>query len=225
MRVGIIGSSSVAQTLASGFLQKGHDVMVGTRDPKKTLANTTVGPMGQQPLSAWAKAHPKAKVGTFAQAAQHGEVLVMAVHGANIAEAVKAAGPDNLAGKLVLDTSNPLDFRPDGAHKPANIPDSCIQVAQRTAPKAKFVKAWNATPGHSMVDPKQPGGGDQLICGDDAKAKEQAAKILKEFGWRVADVGGSNMGPYVEGAALAAINYAAKTNDWGWIVSLNGRKA
>ncbi|MFA5944334.1 MAG: NAD(P)-binding domain-containing protein [Candidatus Thermoplasmatota archaeon] len=225
MRVGIIGSGGVAQNLGAGFLAKGHDVVIGTRDPKAALAKTAPDAMGTPPISAWLKANPKAKVVTMAEAAKHGEILVLAVHGQNVAEAVKTAGPDNLAGKLVLDTSNPLEFGANGAHKPKSIPDSCMQVAQRAAPKARFVKAWNCTPGHLMVNPKTPGGGDQLICGDDAKAKEQAAKILKDFGWGVADVGDASMAPYVEGMGLAVINQAVKSNDWGWIVKLNGRKA
>ncbi len=225
MRVGILGSGGVAQNLGAGFLAKGHEVVIGTRDPKATLAKSSPDAMGLPPLSAWLKTNPKAKVATMAEAAKAGEVLVLAVHGQNVAEAVKAAGPDNLAGKLVLDTSNPLEFGANGAHKPKNIPDSCMQVAQRAAPKAKFVKAWNCTPGHLMVNPKTPGGGDQLICGDDAAAKQQATKILKEFGWGVADVGDASMAPYVEGMGLAVINQAVKTNDWGWIVKLNGRKS
>lgn len=76
-----------------------------------------------------------------------------------------------------------------------------------------------------MTDPQAVGGGDQVICGDDAKAKEQAAKILKDFGWGVLDAGDSSMGPYVEGMGLAVINWAAKSNDWGWVVKINGRKA
>jgi len=225
MRIGIIGSGDVARTLAVGFLGKGHDVVIGARDPKKNLADTKPGQFGQPSFADWAKANAKIKVQTMADAARHGEVLVLAVHGANVEEAVKAAGPDNLAGKLVLDTTNPLDFGANGAHLPKNIKDSCMQTAQRTAPKANFVKAWNCTPGGSMVNPKQPGGGDQLICGNDAKAKEQAAKILKDFGWGVADVGDATMAPYIEGAALAVINWAAKNNDWGWVVKINGRKA
>ena len=224
MRVGIIGSGGVAQNLGAGFLAKGHEVVIGTRDPKASLAKTAPDAMGTPPISAWLKANPKAKVVTMAEAAKHGEVVVLAVHGQNIAEAVKNAGPDNLAGKLVLDTSNPLEFGANGAHKPKTIPDSCMQVAQRAAPKARLVKAWNCTPGHLMVNPKTPGGGDQFICGDDAKAKEQAAKILKDFGWGVADVGDASMAPYVEGMGLAVINQAVKSNDWGWIVKLNGRK-
>lgn len=212
MRVGVLGSGDVGKILANGFAAKGHDVMVGTRDPKGTKGTELKAKVGN------------AKVGSFAEAARHGEVLVFAVHGANVQEAVKEAGPENLAGKLVLDTTNPLEFGPNGAHLPASIKDSCLQTAQRAAPKAHFVKAWNATPGHCMVNPKQ-GPGDQLICGDDAEAKEQAAAILKEFGWRVADVGDASMAPFIEGAALSAINYAVKANDWGWILKLEGRKA
>lgn len=224
MRVGIIGSGQVGQTLAAGFAAKGHLVVMGARDPKANLAKTEPGPMGQQPLAAWGKANPKVRIGTFAQAAEHGEVLVLAVHGENIGEAVKIAGPDKMAGKLVLDTSNPLEFTPTGLYKHHAIPDSCLQVAQRAAPKAKFVKAWNCTPGHSMVDPKQ-GPGDQLLCGDDKAAKEQAAKVLKEFGWGSVDIGTADKAPYVEGVALAICNYALATNDWNWIVKLPGRKA
>ena len=205
MRVGVIGSGQVGLTLAAGFKAKGHDVLVGSRDRSKKL---------QLP--------PGMRQGSFAEAARHGEVLVLCVHGANVAEAVQAAGADDLAGKLVLDTTNPLDFGPHGAHLPKSIPDSCLQVAQRTAPKANFVKAWNCTPGHLMVDPKV-GRGDQLICGNDAAAKEQATKILDSFGWNVADVGDATMAPYIEGTALAVINWAAKTDDWGWILKLQGR--
>lgn len=212
MKVGIIGSGDVGRILASGFASRGHDVVIGSRDPKKAASDPK--------LSAWTKANPKVKASSFAEAAKHGEVLVFCVHGANVAEAVQQAGPANMAGKLVIDTTNPLEWRPSGgAHVPRSIPDSCLQVAQRAAPKAHFVKAWNCTPGHLMVNPRQ-GPGDQLICGDDAKAKEQAAAILKDFGWAVRDVGDSSMAPYVEGTALAVINWAAKANDWGWILRL-----
>lgn len=225
MRVGILGTGGVAQNLGAGFLAQGHEVVLGTRDPRATLAKSAPDQTGTPPVSAWMKQNPAAKLATMAEAAKTAEVVVLAVHGSNVAEAVKTAGPDNLAGKLVLDTSNPLEFGPQGAHKPTSIPDSCLQVAQRAAPKAHFVKAFNCTPGHLMVHPKVPGGGDQLICGDDAKAKEQATRILKDFGWGVADVGGSDMAPYVEGMGLAVINQAVKSNDWGWVVKLNGRKA
>lgn len=224
MRVGVIGSGQVGQILAAGFASKGHLVVLGARDPAANLAKTEAARPDLQTLSAWSKANPKVRVGTFAQAAQHGEVLVLCVKAPHVADAVAMAGPENLAGKLVLETSNPLEFKPTGLYKHHAIPDSGLQMAQRAAPKAKFVKAWNCTPGHLMVDPKQ-GPGDQLLCGDDKAAKEQAARILKEFGWRSVDIGAADKAPYVEAVALAICNYALATNDWGWIVSLPGRKA
>jgi predicted dinucleotide-binding enzyme len=222
MRVGVIGSGQVGQTLAAGFAAKGHLVVLGARDPAAKLKAEPAKP-GETPLIEWSKANPKVKVGTFAQAAMHGEVLVLCVKGPHVADAVKMAGPEIMAGKLVLETSNPLEFGPRGLHKHHAIPDSGLQMAQRAAPQAKFVKAWNCSPGPLMVDPKQ-GPGDQLICGDDAEAKKQAAKILESFGWRSVDVGTADKAPYVEAVALAICNYAAATNDWGWIISLPGRK-
>jgi 8-hydroxy-5-deazaflavin:NADPH oxidoreductase len=225
MRIGIIGTGGVAQVLGAGFLAKGHDVVMGTRDPKATLARTEPSATRAPPISSWLKANPKARLATMAEAAKHGEVIVLAVHGDGVPEAVKQAGPENLAGKLVLDTTNPLDFKPTGLYKHPSIPDSCLQVAQRLAPKAKLVKAWNCTPGGQMVDPKA-GVGDQLICGDDAQAKAQAAKILKDFGWRSADVGTADKAPFVEATAIAICNYAINNGqDWGWYVHLPGRKA
>lgn len=221
MNVGVIGSGSVGQALAAGFAARGHNVVIGTRDPKASLAVTKPGPMGQPPLSVFAKANPKVKVATMADAAKHGEVVVLAVHGEHTAEAVKAAGPANLAGKLVLDTGNPLEFGPNGIHWAKGVKDSCLQTAQRAAPQAKVVKAWNCTPGGQMVDPKfKEGLGDQLICGDDAAAKEQAKRILKEFGWNAVDCGDASVAPYVESTAIAICNYALKTNDWTWGVKL-----
>ena len=125
----------------------------------------------------------------------------------------------------MLDTSNPLEFTPAGLYKSKAIPDSCLQVAQRAAPKARFVKAWNCTPGAQMVDPAS-GPGDQFICGDDAAAKQQAARILKEFGWNTADVGAADKAPFVEATAIAVCNYAINNGqDWNWIVKLPGRKS
>ncbi|MFO1532288.1 MAG: NADPH-dependent F420 reductase [Thermoplasmatota archaeon] len=221
MRIGIIGSGGVGQTLAAGFAAKGHEVILGARDPKANLAVATPNAMGQPPLSAWAKANPKVRIATFADAAKHGEVLVFAVKGEQSGSAIKAAGAENMAGKLVLDTTNPLAFGANGIHKAAAIQDSCLETAQRAAPKANFVKAWNCTPSSQMVDPKfKEGRADQLICGNDAKAKEQATKILKDFGWNVVDAGDATIAPYVEATAIAICNYAMKSNDWTWAMKL-----
>ncbi len=221
MRIAVLGTGGVAQNLASGFLAKGHEVVIGTRDPKASTARVAPDQMGTPGLGTWLKTNQKVKVHAFADAAKWGEVIVFAIKGEQVAAAVKAAGPDHLAGKLVLDTTNPLEFGANGIHKAKSIPDSCLQVIQRAAPKAKVVKAFNCTPGHLMVNPKNRG--DQLICGDDKAAKEQATKILKEFGWDVADVGTADKAPYVEAVSIAACNYALATNDWNWVVALPGR--
>src|SRR5712672_4312213 len=93
-RIGVIGSGDVAQTLASGFLKHGHEVMMGTRDTAK--------------LTDWKAANTKGQVGSFADAAKFGEVIVLAVKGTVAAEAVRAAGAQNVAGKPVIDATNPI---------------------------------------------------------------------------------------------------------------------
>lgn len=207
-KIGILGSGMVAQILGNGFLKHGHSVVFGTRDPETKRADLK-------------KAVPEANVLSFAQAASQAEIVVMAIFGEHVESAVKAAGPENLAGKLVLDTSNPLSFGPNGAHKPASITDSCLQTIQRAAPKAHLVKAWNCVPGPLMVNPNFAGGpGDQFICGNDAGAKKKAAEILKQFGWNAIDVGDASVAPYVEGMGLTVINYGAKANDWNWGLKL-----
>lgn len=206
--VAILGSGQVAQVLGKGFAARGYKVTFGTRDPKAKKKELQ-------------SAVPTAGVATMDAAAKAGDLVVMAIHGTNVADAVAAAGPANLAGKLILDTSNPLDFGPAGAHKPASIPDSCLQVIQRAAPKARVVKAWNCVPGPVMVDPKFPGGpGDQFICGDDSAAKAEATRILQSFGWNALDVGDATIAPYVEGMGLAVINHGARANAWNWGLKL-----
>jgi hypothetical protein len=208
MRIGIIGSGSVGQVLAAGFAKKGHQVMVGTRDPAAKR-------------EALAAAAARAQVGTFEAAAQHGEVVVFCVNGAAGGDALRLAGPENLAGKVVLDTTNPLEPGPTGIHNPAAVRDSLLQQWQRTAPQARFVKAWNCVPGAMMVDPPFTAGpGTQFICGDDASAKQQAAKLLADFGWESIDLGGSDMGPYVEAMAIAVFKHGARSGRWDWGLKL-----
>ena len=105
MKIGIIGSGIVAQTLAGGFLKHGHDVVMGTRDPAK--------------LAEWAQQNSRGKVGTFSDAARFAELAVLAVKGTAAADAVRAAGGANLAGKPVIDATNPIAEAPpvDGVLK------------------------------------------------------------------------------------------------------------
>lgn len=177
-KVAILGSGIVGDTLANGFLAKGHAVRRGSRDPGK--------------LADWkASAKGDASTGTFADAAAWCDVAVLCVKG-SAAEAVVTEVGSSLAGKLVLDTTNPI-----GDVAPVNgvlnyftkQNESLMERLQAKAPKAKFVKAWSCVGAPFMVDPKLDPRGTMFICGNDAAAKTQATEILTSFGWDSEDMG------------------------------------
>ena len=179
-RIGVLGSGEVAQTLARGFKKKGYDALVGTRDPGK--------------LAAFSKESGVA-VATFADAASHGAVLVLAVKGTAALSVLELAGRSALEGKIVIDTTNPIaDEPPDqGILRYFTEPNaSLMERLQSAYPKARFVKAWNSVGNRFMVDPKLPGGPPTMFfCGDDAGAKEVVDRLLREFGWETEDIGGA----------------------------------
>lgn len=174
MKVGVLGSGEVGQVLASGFVSRGHDVMIGSRTPDS------------EPLKQWKKsAGARASTGTFRDAAKHGEVVVVSVLGSGADQALELAGPSNLDGKLVIDTTNALDFSkgmPPGLFTTPT--ESLSERIQRKLPKARVVKCFNIVPNSMMVDPKVPGGPpDMIICGNDPTAKQETIALLKSFGW------------------------------------------
>jgi 8-hydroxy-5-deazaflavin:NADPH oxidoreductase len=182
MRVGVLGSGQVGQALARAFGDRGHDVMLGSRDPgKEDVASWLAGP-GEGIVA-----------GTFAETAAHGELLVLAVLGGAVEEAIGLARPEALAGKVVIDATNPLDF---SAGFPPRLlwghTDSGGERAQRAAPDARVVKAFNIIGNAYFVEPRL--GGDRptmMIAGDDADAKATVSQIVQDFGWPPAlDVGG-----------------------------------
>lgn len=177
MKIGILGSGDVGQALGSGLARHGHDVMVGTRDPKK--------------LEEW-RVETKAKVGSFADAAKHGEIVILALNGAGTLDALKIGGPASFAGKLVLDATNPLDFSegmPPGLF--VGTTDSLGEQVQRALPQARVVKCFNTVTNSQMIDPKfAEGTPPMLVCGNDADAKAQTERFLKSVGWPgILDVG------------------------------------
>lgn len=179
-KIGILGSGQVAQTLALGFKKHGHDVMVGSREPSK--------------LQAWqAEKGAGIALGDFAQTAQFADIVVVAVLGRACISALDLAGHANLAGKVVIDTANPIDDKP-----PVNgvLPyfvggnDSLMEQLQRHVPAARFVKAFNSVGNPFMVNPNFPGGRPTMfICGNDAAAKKEVAQICDQFGWDAEDAG------------------------------------
>lgn len=203
-RIGVLGSGSVGETLADGFLKHGHEVMRGSRDPKK--------------LAAWKeKAGAKASVGTFAETAKFGELIVLAVKGGAAEEAVKLAGPDALAGKPVLDTTNPIGGAPQNGVLPyfTSFQESLMERLQKVAPRAHFVKAFNSVGAPAMVNPNFPGGPPTMfICGNDASAKSATKEILTRFGWETEDVGGVEAARAVEPLCILWCIPGFVKNDW-----------
>jgi predicted dinucleotide-binding enzyme len=181
MKVGILGSGAVAESLAAGFLAHGHTVMLGTRRPEK--------------LEQWATQHPPAAIGSVADTAAFGELIVLAVKGTGALDALTAAGGPNLAGKTVIDATNPIADAPpvDGVLQYfTTLDDSLMERLQRAFPDAHFVKAFNSVGNACMVNPRFEGGTPTMfICGNDAAAKATVVAVLEQFGWEPADMGGA----------------------------------
>src|SRR4051812_29325265 len=183
MKLGVLGTGSVGQTIASKLVKLGHEIKLGARDA------------GNEKAAAWAEATgPNASHGTFADAAASGEILFNCTSGAASLEVLRAANEANLRGKILIDVSNPLDFskgRPPALFTPSG--DSLAEQIQRAFPELKVVKALNTVTAAVMVDPGSIAGGehDAFVCGDDAGAKGQVTDILRGwFGWKhVVDVG------------------------------------
>jgi predicted dinucleotide-binding enzyme len=179
-KVGIIGSGIVGETLANGFVTHDYEVLIGTNTPAKRdeLKTRTGG---------------RAHVGSFADAAMFGEIVVLATKGTAAESALKAAGLEHFAGKTVIDTTNPIADAP-----PVNgvlrffttLDDSLMERLQRLAPDANFVKAFSCVGNALMVNPSLPGGRPTMfICGNSEHAKSTVAGILDQFGFEVEDMG------------------------------------
>lgn len=204
MKVGVLGSGDVAKVLAGGFLRHGHDVLIGTRGPAK--------------LAEWAKQNPKGRIGSFAEAAKFGELVVLAVKGTAAADAIHAADATNLAGKAVIDATNPIADAP-----PANgvlkfftdLDDSLMERLQREFAGVRFVKAFNSVGNACMVNPQFKGGKPTMfICGNDEAAKKTVSGILDQFGWETADMGKAEAARAIEPLCMLWCIPGFLRNDW-----------
>jgi hypothetical protein len=193
VQIGILGTGMVGQALAAKLAEAGHEVVVGTRDPATTLARDEPDGYGNPPFRVWHAQHPGVKLASFADAAAHGELIVNATAGAASLDALRLAGQANLAGKVLIDIANALDF--SGGMPPSLLvanTDSLAEGIQRAFPAVRVVKALNTMTAGVMVNPGQLGGGDHavFVCGDDPEAKALVTGILRELGWRdVIDLG------------------------------------
>lgn len=179
-KIGILGSGAVGKTLATGFLQHGYEVIMGTGNASK--------------LSEWHGKNPKGKVASFADTAKSSGIIILAVKGHAAEEVLKLAGHANLQGKTILDATNPIDEkRPpiNGVlHFFTSNDHSLMEQLQKAVPQAHFVKAFNSVGSAFMVNPDFGGiKPTMFICGNSDEAKKQATSILTQFGWDTEDMG------------------------------------
>lgn len=185
MKIAVLGTGTVGQALAGKLAELGHDVTVGTRDAAATNARTGPDGMGNPPYSAWAASHPAVGLATYADAAADAELIVNATSGNVSLAALDAAGRDNLAGKVLLDVANPLDFS-QGFPPTLFVKDtdSLGEQVQAAFPAAKVVKALNTLTAALMINPRLLADGDHsvFVCGNDDGAKKVVADLLSSFG-------------------------------------------
>ncbi len=203
MKIGVVGSGVVAQTLGAGFLKHGHQVMLGTREAAK--------------LKDWAAKNPRARVGDFVAAAAFGEIVVLAVAGAVALDALKLAGAA-IAGKTVIDATNPIGGGPP-VHGVltffTSLTDSLMERLQKAYPAAHFVKAFNSVGAAQMVDPHFAGGKPTMfICGDNEAAKRAVTSLLDQFGWETADMGAVEAARAIEPLCMLWCIPGVARNDW-----------
>jgi len=194
MNIGIFGTGMVAKSIAGKLASLGHSVKLGTREVKATLARSEPDMAGGPPLRTWLESNPSVALGTYAEAAAHGELVVCALSGQGALPGLQQAGTEALAGKILIDISNPLDFS-KGMPPSLSVAntDSLGEQIQRAFPATKVVKTLNTVNAFLMADPQQLAGGDHsmVVCGNDAGAKAEVTRILKDwFGWKdVIDLG------------------------------------
>jgi len=204
MKIGILGSGEVGQALAAGFVQHDHGVTIGTRDPSK--------------LAAFVAQHKGVRVGSVRDATVFGDVIVLAVKGAAAGDVLRDADEDNIEGKVVIDTTNPIDETPpvNGVLKYfTHANESLMERLQREYSGARFVKAFSCVGSSLMVHPKLAGGPPSMfICGNDADAKKTVSGILDQFGWDIEDMGSAEAARVIEPLAVLWCIPGFLRNDW-----------
>jgi hypothetical protein len=202
-KIAVFGTGQVGDTLASGFLGAGHAVMRASRDPSK-LQDWKSGAKGE------------AAIGTFAEAAKWGDVVVLAVKG-TAAESVVEQNAASLAGKVVIDTTNPIADAPpqNGVLQYfTNANESLMERLQNKAPAARFVKAFNSVGSAFMIGPKFNSKPAMFICGNDAAAKQEVTAFLDGFGWQSVDIGGVEAARPIEALCQLWCAPGFLKNDW-----------
>lgn len=203
-KIGIIGSGIVAQTLGVGFLKHGYQVMLGTSDKSK--------------LAEWQNgAGANAKVGSFAETATFGEIIVLALKGTIAKNVLAQIGNEKLKNKTVIDTTNPIaDAAPtNGVLKYfTSLDKSLMEELQETVPEANFVKAFNSVGNSFMVNPVFESKPTMFICGNNENSKKEVSTILDQFGWETADFGKVESARAIEPLCMLWCITGLTKNEW-----------
>jgi len=189
MKTAVFGTGNVGQTIAAKLVNLGYEVFIGTRDVNEAKSRTEPDRYGSPGFGTWLGSNTRVKLGTFAEAASFGEMLVNATSGSASVKAFKSAKYDDLKGKIIIDIANPLDF--SRGIPPSLIPslsntNSLGEELQKEFPESKVVKTLNTMWCGLMVNPGMLGGGDHVnyLCGNDPEAKIKVRELLKKFGWK-----------------------------------------
>jgi predicted dinucleotide-binding enzyme len=179
MKIGILGTGMVGETLGTKFAQLGHQVKMGSRTANNESATKWVKAAGAN-----------ASQGTFGDAAAFGEMAFVCLKGAVFLDVAKTLNPTALAGKVLVDVSNPLEFSDGVLSLSICNTNSLGEEVQKTVPPAKVVKTLNTVNCEVMVDPAKGGNPTMFLCGNDADAKKNVSDFLKTLGWRdIIDLG------------------------------------
>ena len=186
MKIAVLGTGVVGQTLAEKLESLGHEVTMGTRDVNKAITSLEKDSFGRPGFGDWHKNHSNINVATFADAALNGEFIINATNGMGALSALKLAGAENMKNKVLLDVTNPLDF---SQGMPPSLwvssTDSLGEQIQRAFPETKVVKSLNTMNAYLMVNPALvPGNHTVFLCGNDVGAKLIIRGLLISFGWK-----------------------------------------
>jgi len=205
MKIGIIGSGDVGRALGTGFAGLNHEVKIGTRRAQ------------QEKIKMWLDGNtPHSLVGTFDEAAEFGDLLVLATKWSGTKNAIQLTDSTHWAGKVVIDVTNPLVFTDNGPPQLAlGLNDSGGEQVQRWLPKSNVVKAFNTVGFTHMVNPTFDGGPpDMFLCGNDENARKTVADLCTAFGWGVIDLGDITGARLLEPLCLLWVAIGEKTNSW-----------
>jgi hypothetical protein len=189
MKIAVLGTGSVGQTIGSKLIKLGHEIMIGTRNVQEAQSRNDKDYFGNPGFGEWLKANTGIKLGTFAVAIAFGEIVINATQGGNSLRALQSAKSYDLNGKIIIDISNPLDF--SKGMPPSLIPElsntnSVGEEIQKAFPQAHVVKTLNTMWCGLMVNPDMIGGGDHInfLCGNNSGAKSKVKQLLNQFGWK-----------------------------------------